>query len=90
MKTEISAIENVLPSSIEGVSIAEDDATLRDKSTQPWRGLNLSTRIVQQLFCECSSIIQRKSVRNRLIVLFMSLIGVCMAFQSIATRVIPT
>jgi hypothetical protein len=48
MKTEISAIENVLPSSIEGVSIAEGDATLRDKSTQPWRGLNLSTRIVPQ------------------------------------------
>jgi hypothetical protein len=90
MKTEISAIESVLPGPIEGVSIATGDATLRDKSTQPWRCLNLSTQLVQQLFGECSSIIRRKSLLNALIVLFMSLIGVRMGVPAIATRVIPT
>jgi hypothetical protein len=90
MKTGSSATANALLSSIRGVFFAVGDATLRDTSAQPPRGLNLSIQIVQRLFRECSSIIQRKSLRNVLIVLFMSLIGVCMGVPSIASRVIPT
>jgi hypothetical protein len=45
MKTEISAIENALPSSIGGVFFAVGDATLRDTRAQPRRNPNLSARI---------------------------------------------
>jgi hypothetical protein len=89
MKAGIFAIANALPGSVRGANFLAIDATVRDTSAQPPRGLNLSTPNVQRLFCKCSSIIQRKSLRNALFVLFMSLIGVCMDVPAIATRVIP-